>query len=626
MPNKAPLKETPFLALPLGSIEPDGWLRDQLLLQAEGLTGKLDEFWEDVGPGSGWLGGSGESWERGPYYLDGLLPLAYLLKNDQLIQKVKPWVEWTLGSQRGDGNFGPENVPDWWCRMIMLKVLIMHQEVTNDERVIPFLSRYFQYQLEELKKRPLTDWGQARGGENILCAQWLYNRTEDSYLLELIHLLHEQTLDWTEIFNDFPFWRYQTEFDHRIHVVNVAMGIKEPALYFLISGEAKHQFAARNGIESLMTHHGQMHGMWSGDEWLAGSHPSQGTELCSVVEYMFSLEQLVRILGEGMYADLLERVTFNALPAAISPDWHGHQYDQQVNQVACTLAKRNWTLNGDDSNLFGLEPNFGCCTANMHQGWPKYAMNLWMATVDNGLAAISYAPCTIQAKVANGVDAKVKVLSQYPFRDTISIDLQVSKNAYFSVKLRIPTWCKEPRLLINGQEMTIPCESGFITIERHWETNQTIELTLPMEVKMEKRANYAVGVTRGPLVYVLPISERWEKLRGVEPFADFEIYPETVWNYGLVVDSSNPEASFQVQESKVSKQPFLAKDAPVKLVGTGKRVPHWKMEKNSAGTIPIGPVFSDQLEETITLVPYGSARLRIGEFPLIQSEMAGERK
>src|SRR5690348_13038028 len=140
--NRAPLRKTPLLELPLGSIEPLGWIRDQLEIQVVGMTGHLDEVWPDVGTTSGWLGGSGESWERGPYYLDGLLPLAYLLKDEKLIAKTRPWIEWTLTSQGADGQFGPRVNEDWWSRMIMLKVLMQYAEVTGDERVEPFMTRY----------------------------------------------------------------------------------------------------------------------------------------------------------------------------------------------------------------------------------------------------------------------------------------------------------------------------------------------------------------------------------------------------------------------------------------------------------------------------------------------------
>jgi uncharacterized protein len=620
--NRAPLQSTAFIALPPGSIEPAGWLLDQLRIQAEGLTGRLDEFWPDAGPESGWLGGGGESWERGPYYLDGLLPLAYLLKDERLIAKTQPWIEWTLASQGEDGQFGPRSNEDWWSRMIMLKVLMQYAEVTRDERITPFLTNYFRYQMSHLPQRPLSGWSKARGGENMLAAQWLYNRTGEAFLLDLIELLHIQSFDWTEIFTHFPFWRPHTSnYDLRAHVVNVAMALKEPALYGLLSGNALHRDAARRGIDSLMLYHGQVNGIFSGDEMLAGTHPSQGTELCAVVEYMFTLEHLVRLYGDSYYADILEKVAFNALPATISADWRGHQYDQQANQVVCSLAKRNWTANGDESNLFGLEPNYGCCTANMHQGWPKFAAHLWMATGDGGLAAVSYAPCRVSALVAGGVPATLDVDSRYPFGEQVSITILPARVARFPLRLRVPGWCAAPALSLNGQPLgTIANETrdtGYIRLDREWQHGDMIQLGLPMQACIERRGQGAVSVQRGPLVYALAVKERWQKLRGSDPYADWEIYPDSPWNYGLLIDTEKPERSFGVQTRPPARQPFTAADAPVLLTAQGRRIPAWDMAMNSADTPPLSPVRTDEPVEEVTLVPYGCARLRIAEMPVV---------
>src|SRR5579875_2291342 len=188
--NRAPLQANAFDPLPVGAVRPIGWLRHQLEIQAAGLTGHLDEFWNDVGPSSGWLGGTGESWERGPYYLDGLLPLAYELNNPTLIGKARQWVDWTLDHQQPDGQIGPPKNDDWWHRMVMLKVLTQYEEVSGDPRVIPVMQKYFAYELRELPHRPLRDWGKYRWQDNAYSVLWLYNRTGQKDLLQLARLLH----------------------------------------------------------------------------------------------------------------------------------------------------------------------------------------------------------------------------------------------------------------------------------------------------------------------------------------------------------------------------------------------------------------------------------------------------
>src|SRR5436853_1726522 len=374
--NRAPLRQNAFNPLPVGAIQPRGWLRQQLEIQAEGLTGHLDEFWKDVGSNSGWLGGTGESWERGPYYLDGLLPLAYQLADTRLKGKANRWVDWTLNHQRADGQIGPSSNDDWWPRMVMLKVLTQYEEATGDPRVIPAMTKYFNYELRALPGRPLRDWGRYRWQDNVYSVLWLYNRTGQRDLLELAKLLHQQGYDWQAHFANF---RYTNKTDRSIlprepggkppdeamqtHGVNNAMALKASPIWFLLSGQTQDRAALGVQLEQLDRYHGLPNGMFSGDEHFAGQDPSQGIELCAVVEEMFSLEQAFAILGEPILADRLERVAYNALPATLSTDMWSHQYDQQPNQISCTRAHRQWSTNNDDSNLFGLEPNFGCCTA-----------------------------------------------------------------------------------------------------------------------------------------------------------------------------------------------------------------------------------------------------------------------
>ncbi|MGP4078755.1 right-handed parallel beta-helix repeat-containing protein [Pseudalkalibacillus sp. R45] len=620
--QKSQLLKTAFSSLPFGSVKPTGWLKKQLEIQANGLTGHLDEIWEDVGSESGWLGGDGESWERGPYYLDGLLPLSYLLEDDKLLKKTKTWVESILSSQKHNGQFGPGTNDDWWPRMVILKVLIMYYEVSEDERVIPFMKNYFKYQRAHIEEKPLKEWAAARGAENLLSIYWFYDISPSEWLLELAEIIYQQSIEWSEIFLDFPYKERVTTFNHRTHVVNVAMGLKLPAVYYLQSRNHLHKTAPKKGIDSLMQYHGQSQGMFSGDEWLAGTDPSQGTELCAVVEYMYTLQHLARILGDSEWGDRLEATAYNALPATLKPDHWGHQYDQQVNQVLVSCDQRNWTQNGDESNLFGFEPNFGCCLANMHQGWPKFAANMWMKT-DDGFVAIVYGPNQLKTNLENGEMVAIKQKTDYPFRDQIHFGIQLDKKAEFTLRLRIPYWCEEPRIFINGNVAHYEVTDGFAVISREWSDKDSLLLELPMGVKVKKRPSGGVSIERGPLLYGLKIGEDWKKLKGKNPYADWEVYPTTPWNYGLVINKTDTNIalpSYHLKFDAIHDQPFEPLHAPVKLEVPGVQILHWTLKQNSAGPIPSSSDVEYAASDQITLIPYGCTNLRIAEFPVLKEQ------
>ncbi len=627
--NRPPLSQKKFVALPLGSVKPQGWLKDQLTIQANGLTGHLDEFWPSLSK-SAWNGGDGEAWERGPYYLDGLVPLAYLLEDERLLEKIKPWIEWILSSQQPNGWFGPAQNKDRWPLAVAMKVLTQYHEATNDPRVIPLLKNYFRYLRDNPPDWPDGEWRGVRAMENVVSAYWLYNRTGDPDVLKVAESIQKNSFDWISYFLDFP---YTTEvmkkgirYGHPSHVVNIAMAIKHPGVWYQQSQDERHRQAVYTGIRSLDEHHGQVTGRFAGDEHLSGRRPTQGTELCAVVEYMFSLENLIEVLGDVAFADRLELLAYNANPGACTPDYWAHQYDQQANQVLCTVAKRDWSTNGDSSNIYGLEPNYGCCTSNMHQGWPKFVSHMWMATHDNGLAAVAYGPNKVKAKVAEGVEVTVIEKTEYPFDGSVEFTVAIPQPTAFPLYFRIPNWAEGAS--IRAGEETIRPESGrFAVLKRTWKSGDVVKLDLPMKLRTETRYNNSVSVLRGPLYFSLKIGERYVKLKsyhGTLPAADWAIHPTTPWNYGLILDRESPDKSITVVKKEIGKIPFAQETAPVILMVKGRAIPDWRLVNNSAGDPPISPVKSDEATTDLELIPYGSARLRITEFPVIEPSSAAQ--
>ena len=624
--TRAPLTPGRFCFLPLGSIRPTGWLKNQLEIQANGLGGHLDETWPDVGPNSGWLGGKGESWERGPYFLDGLIPLAWLLDDARLKAKAQRFVDWTLDHQAPNGMIGPASNDDWWPRIVMLKALTQYQEFTGDPRVIPLMDKYFRHQLYELPTRPLRDWGKFRWQDEALSVIWLYNRTGSAYLLDLARLLHQQGHDWEAEYADFQYTQRITRDYLKLdagnglkdlalstHGVNNAQAIKTGAVWSMVSGKETDRKAVLQMLSELHQYHGLPNGMFSCDEHLAGRDPSQGSELCSVVESMFSLEQSLAIVGDASLGDALERLAFNALPGTFTDDMWAHQYNQEPNQVECSLHNKPWTTDGPESNLYGLEPNFGCCTANFHQGWPKFTNSLFLAS-QTGLVAAAYAPCEMRT-VIGGTPVAVVEDTQYPFRGTIRMTVRPDAPVSFPFELRIPAWAHGATIQVNREAKSQPAAGTFARIERKWQPGDRVEIVFPMEPRTSRWFHDSVAFERGPLVFSYGIGEDWVKLRDRGMTADWQVFPTTQWNYGISADLSTPAQSIQVSEADVGESVFTAKHAPVRLSVKARKLSDWRAEDGAANPLPESPAKTDQPEETITLVPYAAAKLRITAFP-----------
>ncbi|KAJ3557506.1 hypothetical protein NP233_g11721 [Leucocoprinus birnbaumii] len=373
-----------FDRVPTASVKPAGWALDQAQIQADGLAGHLRDFDSYVN-GSIWVEGGSVEYsdmhEAAPYWFNGMVSLAFQLRDQRLIGQVRDFLDWTLDHQGSDGWLGPEPfVPNAtiprlvWPRYLILLGLIQYAEAdsTQTTRILDSMHKFTDLvhtiwttgQQGEPSMGFQFDYQFVRWEELLYALQWLYDtdpRGKEATLLETMQLVRDTGFSWkNNWFTDAIFPKAAVpanKLNMQTHGVNTAEALKSEALAWRFTGDPTDVQNTFDRLDMLYKFHGRASGTFSADEHIAGLDPSRGTELCAVVEQIFSLATIYQIFGNNSLADRAEKLAYNALPAAIMPDWKSHQYDQQVNQIwAQVMDPPPWVNNGPNSNVFGFEP------------------------------------------------------------------------------------------------------------------------------------------------------------------------------------------------------------------------------------------------------------------------------
>ncbi len=592
-------------------IKPRGWLRRQLEIQAKGLSGNLDLVWRDVRD-SAWIGGDAEGWERVPYWLDGFIPLAYLLEDEALIARAKKYIDAILAAQRPDGWICPcsqEDIPtyDTWAVQLIGKVLTVYYQCSGDERIPGVLYRIHKnyYDLLSSGRIRLFNWGQFRWFETFIALDFLYKTYPEEWIPALARILREQGADYPAFTHRWQ--RYLNKWTFETHIVNLAMMLKQEAVSCDLLGEDYTDRAEQ--LRTLLDkYNGTPTELFTGDECLAGLSPIHGTELCAVVEQMYSYEQLYAYTGDPKWAERLEIIAFNALPATLTDDMWGHQYDQLSNQIDCSPfpGKAPFTTNGAQSHVFGLQPNYGCCTANFNQGWPKLALSTFMHSGDTILSALP-----IPSELCDeGI--RISLSTDYPFDNSFVYEIEAERA--FTLQVRVPSFAEGLRVDDHARPATHMLCFDIAPGKR------TIRINYDATPHMISRPYGLNTVKCGSLLFSLPIKYETKLLEYVKkdverkfPYCDYQYTPASDWNYGYCGDG------FELVRRGVDHIPFSSEQPPV-VIKT--RVCHidWGLEEGYetlCAKVPHSTIPLDDPTE-MELYPYGCAKLRMTELPIVK--------
>jgi len=601
-------------------LKPKGWLRRQLRLEADGLVGNLDKVWPDIRD-SAWIGGEWEGWERVPYWLDGAVPLAYLLEDEDLIARTGRYIDCILARQEEDGWICPctkeeRKSYDTWAVLLISKVLVRYYDCSGDERVPNAVYRIMKnyHELLTSGEIKLFEWGLFRWFEGFPALNLLSTMYDEPWIAELGRFLRDNGTDFRTLKHHWV--RYLNKWTLETHVVNLTMMLKYEAISCSLLGEDYMNYAEEL-YDCLFSNNGTPVGLITGDECLGGISPIHGSELCSVVELMDSLSQLYACTGDKIWAERLEKVAFNALPATISDDMWTHQYVQMANQIDCTPfpGKSPFTTNNESAHIFGLQPHYGCCTSNMGQGWPKLALSAFMKTDDGVISAVA-----MPSEVAfdfKGTDVKITLDTDYPFKNALTYTVDASNDTEMKLCVRIPSFAK--KLSINGEAVEM---AEVITFDGFKAGITTVAISFECDTIIEKTPSGLNCVRRGSLVFALPIKEEWKVVeyvkRGIErkfPYCDYDITGHSDWQFGF----SSADAIGEVSENEVAPVPFAVSAPPVTVKASLSPI-NWGLAEGYEHLCSKYPESIKAIGEAreITLVPYGCAKLRMTELPIVE--------
>lgn len=656
----------------IDNIKPEGWLKEILERQRDGLTGHPEAMaypyntclWAgELKRDSEKRGADWWRFEQTAYYLDGLGRLGFILDDEKLIGVLKENIDYVLAhplpfkagepekqntqqggtrhqdfsaqvsadpraqqraaewaarrakqakinaTDRPEGRLGPETSSMAWPFAVFFRAMKAYYEATGDERIPAALEKnYLSYTVMEL--------GMNRFVVNVEGILWTYSITKNPALLELA------IKAWDENASELTQANCMDEKEFHMHGVTMNELMKIPLILYSYTGEQRYLDAALKADEKMEKPNMLIDGINSSSEALAGNDPLASHETCDVSDYTWTMGYYLMTTGDGQWADKIEKGIFNGGLGSITKDFKSMQYFSCPNQF---LATGNSNHNGFKHGLtwMAYRPihETECCIGNLHRYMPNYVARMWLKDKKGHPVAALYGPSSVEYDLGNGITVMIEEKTAYPFEEQIEFEFtffangKKSKKAYeMDFTYRIPGWVK-------GET------AGFKTITKRWKSGDKFKVSLPMEIEVVDNPVAGKSIQRGPIVYTYAIPANWEvdpaiydnlagKVSANPEFVSWKITPSGKYNYALVESGLQ---DLKAEYTHATGFPWDLNNVPVKIKVPVMGVKDWSIiDDRYTPALPEKVETESENVSYIELVPYGSSTIRLTIFPTVE--------